>query len=215
MSTETTTLMTDSAETTNEGQPASTTTEQSATGAESQGQQQQATTEQTAAEGDADTGKTDEANKPEGAPESYTWGENTFDGEVLTAFSEVAKELNLSQDAASKVLDKMGPVLQARQEAQFEAARTEWAETSKADKEFGGEKLQENLGFAKRAMDAYATPELKALLNDTGLGNHPEVIRFFVRAGKTISEDTVVTGAKGEGTDIHNPKRLYRNSNMN
>jgi hypothetical protein len=215
MSNETTTLMTDSAETTNEGQTASTTTEQSATGAESQGQQQQATTEQTAAEGDADTGKTDEAKKPEGAPESYEWGETQFDSEVLTAFSEVAKDLNLSQDAASKVLDKMGPVLQARQEAQFEAARNEWAETSKADKEFGGEKLQENLGFAKRAMDAYATQELKALLNDTGLGNHPEVIRFFVKAGKAISEDTVVTGAKGAGTESYNPKRLYPNSNMN
>lgn len=208
------TLMTETAATTNEGQAASTPTEQSATGAESQGQQQPGTTEGQAAEGQADTGKTDEA-KPEGAPESYEWGETQFDSEVLTAFGEVAKELNLTQEAASKVLDKMAPVMQARQVAQFEAARNEWAEQSKADQEFGGEKLQENLGFAKRAMDAYATPELKTLLNESGLGNHPEVIRFFVKAGKAISEDTVITGAKGAATESYNPKRLYPNSNMN
>jgi len=209
------TLMTETAATTNEGQASSQTTEQSATGAESQGQQQPAASGSNAAEGNADTGKTDEAKKPEGAPESYDWGETQLDGEVLTAFSEVAKELNLTQEAASKVLDKMAPVMQARQAAQFEAARTEWAEQSKADKEFGGEKLQENLGFAKRAMDAYSTPELKTLLNESGLGNHPEVIRFFVKAGKAISEDTVVTGAKGAGTESFNAKRLYPNSNMN
>lgn len=206
--------MTETAATTNEGQAASTTTEQSATGADAQGQQQQ-TEGQTAAEGQADTGKTEEAKTPEGAPESYDFGETELDGEVLSAFSEVAKELNLTQEAASKVLDKMAPVMQARQAAQFEAARNEWAEQSKADQEFGGEKLQENLGFAKRAMDAYATPELKTLLNESGLGNHPEVIRFFVKAGKAISEDTVVTGAKGAGTESYNPKRLYPNSNMN
>ena len=208
------TLMTETAATTNEGQAASDTTAQSATGAEGQGQQQQAPEGQQAAEGNADTGKTEGA-KPEGAPESYDWGETQLDSNVLTAFGDVAKELNLTQDAAKAVLDKMAPVMQARQADQIEAARTEWAEQSKADKEFGGEKLQENLGFAKKAMDQFATPELKTLLNESGLGNHPEVIRFFVKAGKAISEDKVVTGAQGAATESYNPKRLYPNSNMN
>lgn len=208
------TLMTETAATTNEGQAASDTTAQSATGAEGQGQQQQAPEGQQAAEGNADTGKTEGA-KPEGAPESYDWGETQLDSAVLTAFGDVAKELNLTQDAAKAVLDKMTPVMQARQAEQIEAARTEWAEQSKADKEFGGEKLQENLGFAKKAMDQFATPELKTLLNESGLGNHPEVIRFFVKAGKAISEDKVVTGAQGTATESYNPKRLYPNSNMN
>ena len=37
-----------------------------------------------------------------------------LDPEVLTAFGEVAKELDLPQDAAQKVLDKVAPVLQAK-----------------------------------------------------------------------------------------------------
>ena len=50
-----------------------------------------------------------------------------LDPEVLTAFGEVAKELDLSQDAAQKVLDKVAPVIQARQAEQVEKAREEWA----------------------------------------------------------------------------------------
>lgn len=205
--------MTETATTTTEGQAAST-TEQAATGAEGQGQEQ--TTEQLAAEGNADTGKAEEAKKPDGAPEKYEFANaDTLDNAVIDQFSEVARELNLSQDAAQKVLDKMGPVIAARQSEQIEAARNQWAEDAKADKEFGGEKLQENLSYAKKALDAYATPELRTLLNDSGLGNHPEIIRAFVRAGKAISEDRLVTGAQGTTTAAHDPKRLYPNSNMN
>jgi hypothetical protein len=107
----------------------------------------------------------------------------------------VAKELNLSQDAAQRLLDAVGPKMVERQTAQIEAIRNGWADSSKSDREFGGEKLSENLGVAKKALDAFGTAELRTLLNETGLGNHPELIRFMFRAGKAISEDRMVTGA--------------------
>jgi hypothetical protein len=207
--------MTETATTTTEGQAASDTTTQSATGADGQGQQQQ-TEGQPAAEGAADTGKTEEAKKPEGAPEKYEFANtDQLDSAVLNQFSEVARDLNLSQEAAQQVLDKMGPVIASRQSEQLEQARNQWAEDAKADKEFGGEKLQENLSYAKKAMETFATPELRALLNESGLGNHPEIIRVFVRAGKAISEDRLVTGAQGTTASASDPKRLYPNSNMN
>ena len=138
-----------------------------------------------------------EAAKPVGAPERYEFTApegRTFDAQVIEQFSDVAKELNLPQDAAQKVLDKMAPVLAARQSEAVSAVKAEWEASAKSDKEFGGDKLQENLGAAKRALDQYGTPELKALLNESGMGNHPEVIRAFYRIGKTLSEDKVVTG---------------------
>jgi hypothetical protein len=70
---------------------------------------------------------------------------------------------------------------------------------SKGDKEFGGDKLSENLGVAKKALDAFGTAELRSLLNQSGLGDHPEVIRFMYRAGKAISEDRFVGGAPAVG----------------
>ncbi len=138
--------------------------------------------------------------KPQAAPEKYEFKApegKQFDAEVLTAYSEVARELNLSQEAAQRVLDAMAPKMAERQVAQIEAVKAEWANTSKTDKEFGGEKLSENLSTAKKALDAFGTTELRTLLNESGLGNHPEVIRFMVRAGKAISEDRFVAGTKG------------------
>ena len=137
------------------------------------------------------------AEAPEGAPEAYEFTPpegHVLDDGVIGKFSEVAKELNLPQDKAQKVLDVMAPAIAERQAAALQSMTQEWAESARADKEFGGEKLDENLAIAKTALEKFATPEFRTLLNDTGLGNHPEVLRVFVRAGKAISPDTVVTG---------------------
>jgi hypothetical protein len=37
--------------------------------------------------------------------------------------------------------------------------------------------------------DKYATEPLKEMLRNTGLGNHPEVVRFFARLGKEAASD--------------------------
>lgn len=146
----------------------------------------------------ADEAAAAEAAKAAGAPEKYepfTAPEGTaLDAAVMTEFEMAARELNLPQDAAQKLIDKMAPVMAKQQTAQLEQLRTDWAAASTSDKEFGGDKLTENLGFARKAMDTFGTPELKTMLNDTGLGNHPDVVRFMVRAGKAISEDRIVTG---------------------
>lgn len=161
---------------------------------------QQATEGQTADGEKTEGGESEgEQAKPEGAPEQYEFKApegQEFDPAVIDQFSEIAKELNLPQDAAQKILDKMGPTIATRQAEAIEAARTEWANASQTDKEFGGEKLTENLSVAKKALDSFGTPELRTLLNQSGLGNHPEVIRFMYRAGKAISDDSFVSGSQ-------------------
>lgn len=139
-----------------------------------------------------------EAKPAEGAPEKYTFTapEGTeYDASILTAFEAGAREANLSQAAAQKLLDTMSPQIAARQAEQVAAVRQGWFDASKADKEFGGAALEQNLGIAKKALDNFGSPELNQLLTATGLGNHPEVIRFMFKAGKSISEDKMVTGA--------------------
>ncbi len=122
---------------------------------------------------------------------------NELDPEVLTAFGDVAKELNLPQEAAQKVLDKVAPVIQAKQAKALEVAKADWVSNSQADEEFGGEKLNDNLEIAKTALDAFGNDALKSLLVETGFGNHPEIIRFMYRAGKAISEDSYVGNSEG------------------
>lgn len=201
------------------------------TGGEQTGQEQQQAAGQqqgqqvsdeskTAAPGAKTDDKADDKSKPaEGAPEEYEFkapdGGSEFDPQVLGAFSEVAKELNLPQDKAQQILDKVAPVIQARQTEQLQAAQTEWVQQSQADKEFGGEMLQENLAVAKKALDAFGSPELHKLLNESGLGNHPEIIRTFYRAGKAISEDHFIPSGRANAQPGRDAKRLYPNSNMN
>lgn len=148
--------------------------------------------------------------KPEGAPEKYEFRAqegHEFDPTVIGKFSEAAKAANLTQDQAQAFLDTMAPALAERQVEQLNALKSGWADAAKADKEFGGEKLGENLGVAKKALDEFGSPELKTLLNESGLGNHPEVIRFFYKTGKAISEDSYV-GGKKTGSEVKDPAKV-------
>jgi hypothetical protein len=79
----------------------------------------------------------------------------------------------------------------------LEQVRADWANESQTDEEFGGEALNENLNVAKQALDAFGTDAFKSLLQETGFGNHPEIIRFMYRAGKAISEDSYVGNSEG------------------
>ena len=147
--------------------------------------------------------ETSEKVAVEGAPDKYEFNTKVTDApeeldpEVITAFGEVAKDLNLPQEAAQKVLDKVAPVIQAKQAKVLEQAKLDWANDSQADKEFGGENLKANLDIAKSALDAFGTDALKSLLEESGFGNHPEIIRFMFRAGQAISEDSYVGNSEG------------------
>ena len=85
----------------------------------------------------ADAAKTEASAEAKAAPETYEFKApegRVFDSEVIAEYSKVAKELNLSQEAAQRVLDAVGPKLAERQAAQVEAVRNGWADNSKADK---------------------------------------------------------------------------------
>ncbi|MBF9845983.1 peptidase [Enterobacter hormaechei] len=153
------------------------------------------------ADGDKPAEKPDEKEqKQEGAPEKYefTAGEGVeLDSEALKDFEPVARDLNLTNEQAQKLVDAYPKILAGVQQRQAEAWQKQtdgWAETVKADKEIGGDKLTANLSAAQRALDQFGTPELKEYLNATGLGNHPDLVKTFVKIGKAMSEDGMVTG---------------------
>lgn len=122
----------------------------------------------------------------------------SLDETMLGPLSEVAKDIGLTQEQAQKLIDKMAPALNARTVESVRAAQADWKVQQVKDTEFGGEQYAANLGLARKAMDAFATDELRQLLDQTGLGDHPEVIRVFYRAGKAISEDSFVSARTGK-----------------
>lgn len=148
-------------------------------------------------EGEQDNPKSDAESE---VPEKYDFKPPEgmeFDEETINLYAEAAKEAGLSQEKADIILGKIAPHLAQQQIKAVEKASSEWEAASRADPEFGGDKLNENLSVAAKAIEQFATPELKTLLNESRLGNNPEVIRLFYRVGKAISEDGFVsaTGA--------------------
>lgn len=163
-------------------------------------------------------------NENHGAPEGdadyadFTFEEGVeVDAALLTSVKGLAKELDLSQAGAQKLAEKAHSLTKAFGEntkATLAEAKKEWADKMQNDKEFGGTRLQENLGYAAKAMKEFATPELKQLLNESGLGNHPELVKAFIKVGKKMTGDNanLVVGNPPAKKDVPIANRIYPNN---
>ncbi|MEK9737682.1 MAG: hypothetical protein VW239_10220, partial [Candidatus Nanopelagicales bacterium] len=66
---------------------------------------------------------------------------------------------------------------------------------TKNDPEIGGANLQTTLADAKAFLDVVGTPGLREVMDSTRVGNHPEIVRAFAKAGKLLRDaGMVVTG---------------------
>lgn len=150
--------------------------------------------------GDADKGKDGEAQKPD-VPESYDLKAPegmSIDVEALKQFTPIAKELGLSNDQAQKLADFYAQ----RQASFFEEQRAGYAKTVegwiqevKSDKEIGGVHLEATQVSCRKALQSYDPDgEFRKLMDDSGFGNHPAVLRFVNRVGKSVKEDQGIKG---------------------
>jgi hypothetical protein len=129
------------------------------------------------------------------APDGVELGEGD-----LNEFKTIAKDLKLPLEHAQKLVDLAAKREQARAEV-FATTVAGWAEQTTNDKELG---KPENLAMAQKAVETFGSPELKLILNSSGLGSHPEVVRAFLKIGKAISEDAILgKGAGGSSTRSH------------
>lgn len=163
--------------------------------------------------------KTEEAKPERVAPESYEFKAPEgveLNPALLGEFEGLARELNMPQNEAQAIVERMTPKIQARMQAQqieiMAQARADWLQQIEADAEIGGAAKQASQASAAKALHQFGTPELRALLKDSGLEAHPEVVRFFSRAGKAISEDSFVSGRPPTKSTA---QALYGASNMN
>lgn len=100
-------------------------------------------------------------------------------------------------EAAKMQAQKVAAATKDAQTA-FENQVSEWETLARKDKDIGGDKFDQNVAIAVKGLEKFGSPELKALLNQTGLGSHPEVIKTFHRVGKLIS-DAGITGEARPG----------------
>jgi hypothetical protein len=168
----------------------------------------------------ADDGKPGEGKDPASkAPEKYDFkfaDDVAVDTAALEAFSPVLREAGLTQEQAQKLADVYAAQIAQQSTAfaeklkdesfaleqaanMFAPQRAKWADSLKTDKDIGGKNYDQNVVAMQRAIGRFGTPELKQLLNVTGLGNHPELARFCLKVGQAISEDNPQAGTPGGG----------------
>jgi hypothetical protein len=159
-------------------------------------------------------GAQDEKPAEPAVPESYDLNMPEgveLDKAAADEFTTIAKELKLDNAAAQKLADVGAKMAQRQAQAHAKLVET-WTEQVKTDKEIGGDQLEQNLGIARKALEQFGTPELKDVLNSTGLGNHPAFVKAFLKIGKAISEDGFVKGAP-KGADIDPARKLFPSMN--
>lgn len=94
----------------------------------------------------------------------------------------------------------------------FNAQLQSWENEAKADAEIGGENYDANVAVARKAIETFGNDAFKQVLNESGMGNHPEVIRFAMKAGAALKEAPVLRG-DGAAPAKSFAEKVYPNQN--
>lgn len=116
--------------------------------------------------------------------------------EKMEEFKAFGQTNRLSQEQMQALLNYDAARTEAAQQAHTDMVAG-WVDAVEKDSELGGERQAEALKVANSAMKAFASEALQNLLEHRsadnpdgwGLGDHPEVIRFFYKVGLAMQED--------------------------
>ncbi len=169
------------------------------------------TAEQAATETKTEETKTEEKKPELRAPEEYAEFTKPpgveLDETAMSEFKSFAKEQDLTQEQAQKLLEFGSEKIKAQLEGPVKVwneMQEKWKAEVKADPEIGGTKYEESVKnaslvfqpgeanpFVKTADEAKA---LREALNTTGAGNNPAMVKLFVKMGQLLSEPGSLTG---------------------
>ncbi len=127
-----------------------------------------------------------------------------LDQVLLDKVTPIFKKLNITQEGAQELIDAYAPHIKAQVEADAKAKIDAWkgqVESWKTESVTAlGADAAKEMAFAAKFIDKFGTPKLREILNETGVGNHIEVVQAFIKAGKAISPDALAEGTKSTGT---------------
>lgn len=134
------------------------------------------------------------------APESYDFtpaeGEDPYDPEFIQSYGDIARKYDLTQEQAAGFVRDIGKAYQGITATKVMAVRDSWVASAKTDAEFGGDRYDQSVSAANAALSKVSTPEFVEYLKQTGLGDHPEMIRIFYRISKVVGEDGAPFGGE-------------------
>ncbi len=160
-------------------------------------------------------------SEPSGTPENYDFQKvveesgGTFDNEAASAFAETCKAAGLSQEQADGIakygiglLGNTAKLAAEQAQAEFQKEVTGWGEETK--KQLGAE-FDHTLGRAAQTRDyiEQKNPGFTEMLNVTGAGNHPAMIKAMAMMADLLGEDPGHNNSSAAGH-----KTLYDHTNF-
>ena len=138
-----------------------------------------------------------ESPKPD-SPEGYLI-EIPEGGEEYKALSDpfrkAAFEAGLNQQQVTALSGMWHQVVAEHEADSLQTAQSRSRQTEKALRtEWGGD-YEKNLALSKRGLKKLGDPEFQKLVETSGFGDLPEVIRFCLKADRLMGEDSYVEGA--------------------
>ena len=131
-----------------------------------------------------------------GRPETHEhYDMSDYAPETTENFRQLAHEIGLNNDQANALFNAYVDSIAGQEESESEAFdQFEVENTQALQKEWGGD-FDKNVELARRAFMNFATPEAVEIMEQTGLGNHPEILKVFSRIGELLQEDSVLPGS--------------------
>lgn len=134
------------------------------------------------------------------------------DEERLVATKQKFQKLGYTAEQAQGAVDMYSEVHKEIYD-QFDSIKSDWEKESRTDSEYGQDKFDASIGMAGKAIDTFGNEGLLNMLEETGVGNHPEMIRFMFKVGQALQEDSPNSGILGgQGTELSREEILYPNS---
>lgn len=144
--------------------------------------------------GDAKSGTNAPEAKTAVVPEKYEFTVPEgfeLDKTLVDQFTPIAKEAKLDQPTAQKFVDMYAGIKKAENDA-HEKIRNDWKEATLKEL---GTNAPEQLANVAKVRERLLSKEFNDIIENSGLGNHPAVVRDLIKLGKAISEDVSVHGS--------------------
>ena len=145
--------------------------------------------------------------EPFKVPEGFSLDEGR-----LGAFTEALQEFKAPQGLGQKMIDLYTSEVQRLAEHQqtlWDRTQETWLNEVRSDPTIGGNRIETTARTCGAVIERFGSPALREALAMSGMGNHPEMVRFVAKIGTFLQEGKPVPAPKPAPT-VSGPKGMRR-----
>lgn len=145
---------------------------------------------------EVDTDTLKELNSKLGIPnsiEEYDFEAKENLADLGLQVKQAALEAKLDKESAKLLYSKIEEFELAKELKAFEAEKLKIEENKKRLAEEFKDSLDVKLKFANKALDTFGDDSIKEIINNSGLGNNPEFIKFLSTVGEKTSPKEIIS----------------------